>query len=176
MLRAFLLLALLPASGFAASLAESARVQVGLDEIVIGRKLGAAVSRLDCKDSAVQHTVRKCALKPAALASAKAVGNAVAKLTLVQHFQGEAVNMSVQFADGLSFAFLLDRYKSAIGSEPKIEYWADDDHLYASYIWVDEGSEVELTDTIKGAKFPGGVTVYVSSLTRNRPLSPDDAR
>jgi hypothetical protein len=169
------LLAVLAAPVRAASLAEAARVQVGLDEIVIGRTLGAALSRLDCKDSAVQHTVRKCALKPAALALARSLGNPVAKLSLVRHFQGEAVNMSVQYADGLSFDFVLSLYKTAIGSEPKIEYWADDGHLYASYIWVDEGSEVELTDTIKGSKLPGGVTVYVSSLTRNRPLSPDDA-
>lgn len=176
MLRALALLAVLAGPAAAAPVAQAARVSVGLESIVVGAKLGGAESRLDCKASKVQHTVRKCELKAAALPTATSLGNSVAKLTLNAHFQGDVVNMAVVYSPGLSFDFILGLYRNAIGGEPKVEYWADDDHLYASYIWVDGDAEVELTDTVKGAAPPGGVTAYVSSLTRNRALSPEDAR
>lgn len=168
------LLLALPASS--AKLAEAAKISLGLEALVVGQKAGAAQAKLSCKDSKVQRTVKKCEVKPEALASARSLGNALEKATLVEHFQGDVVSYSVVYAPGLSFSFVLGLYKSAIGEEPKIEYWADDDHLYASYIWVDGEAEVELTDALKGGKAPGGVTAYVASLTRNRPLSPDDAK
>jgi hypothetical protein len=174
-LAALALFASLAAQAFAAPVAQAARVNLGPDAVVVGQKLGAAASRLDCKASKVQHTVRKCELKAAELTTAGSLGNNIAKLTLNAHFQDDVVNMAVVYAPGLPFNFVLGLYKTAIGQEPKTEYWADDDHLYASYIWVDGDAEVELTDTIKGDKLPGGVTAYVSSLTRNRALSPDDA-
>jgi hypothetical protein len=174
MLGTLALIGALALPAHADSVARAARVKAGLAEIVVGGKIGAAESKLDCAPSKVQRTVKKCVVKSGELASTRSLGNGVAKVALNVHFQGDVVNLSVAYGPGLSFDFILGLYKAAIGSDPKVEYWADDDHLYASYIWVDGDAEVELTNTVKGEKAAGGVTAYVSSLTRNRALSPDD--
>jgi len=153
--------------------ARVARLRVGSSEIAVGVKAPADV--LACRSGRVQHTVRRCELAAAALAAARCLDHRVKAATLNVHFQGEVVNMSVEFEPGVGFDLLLGDLRAALGAEPRVEYWADDDHLYASYIWVDGDAEIEITKTVKGSAPEGGVRAYVSSLKGNRPLSPDDA-
>ncbi len=70
--------------------------------------------------------------------------------TLNVNFKGKVINMSLTFETGLGFDVLLNDYKAALAASPKIQYWADDAHLYASYIWIDGDTEVEISRTLKG--------------------------
>jgi hypothetical protein len=96
-------------------------------------------------------------------------------VSLNLHFQGQVINMSVEFASGNDVDGVLGQLTSAFGLPPKIQYWADDAHLYASYIWVDGEAEVEVTKVVKGDAGDGKVRMYVSSLLGGLPMSPDDA-
>ena len=156
--------------------AQAARLSVGPDELVVGQKTARADELLDCVKSEVQHTLRQCALKPSALPSSFSVGHRVQSAALTVNFKGEVVNMSVAFDAGLGFDVLLSDYKAALSASPKIQYWADDKHLYASYIWIDGDAEVEISRTLKGPAADGPVRVFVSSLSGNQDLSPEDAQ
>ncbi len=164
------LFACLPAS--AGTLAEEAAVSVAGGKIAAGAPVGSAREQLDCSASKVQSTISRCALKPASAPFSRILGRAVAAVTLNLHFQGDVVNMSVELS-GVAPDALLGELKSQLTGEPRVEYWADDEHLFASYIWVDGKTEVELTLAVKG---PAGKTIlYVSSLAGNRPPNPADA-
>jgi hypothetical protein len=118
--------------------------------------------------------VKRCSLKPDALSRATAFGRAVKSATLNLHFQGAVLNMSVEF-DAAPETLIADA-RAAFGRAPKVQYWADDAHLYEASIWIDEAdqAEVEIDRAIKGAK-DSGARVYLSSLAGGRPLHPDDA-
>jgi hypothetical protein len=167
---------LLPSFARAAGLAEAARLIVGQDSVAVGRIVGAAAGSLDCKTSAVQHTIQPCALKPAALPTAFSVGHRVQSVSLNVNYKGKVINMSVAYENGLGFDAILGDYKAALAASPKVQYWADDAHLYASYIWIDGETEVEISRVVKGAAQDGAVRVYVSSLAGNPDLNPDDSR
>ena len=104
------------------------------------------------------------------------VGRRVRSAILNLNFKGRVINMSLTFDAGLSFDVLLGDYKLALGSEPKIQYWADDKHLFASYVWIDGTTEVELSRVMKGQATDGPVRAYVSALSGNQELAPEDAR
>src|SRR5271154_1907174 len=106
MLRVLVLCAALALPARAEPVARAAAVKVGLAEIAVGGKIGAAQAKLECSPSKVQHTVKKCVVKTAELTSTKSLGNSVDKVTLNVHFEGDVVNMSVAYAPGLSFDFL----------------------------------------------------------------------
>ena len=95
-------------------------------------------------------------------------------VSLNVHFQGRIVNMSVEFSGASDVEAVLGQLKELFGAEPKIQYWADDAHLYASSIWVDGEAEVEVTRIVKGDAGDGKVRMYVSSLLGGLPISPDD--
>jgi hypothetical protein len=165
-----------PSSGWAlGSLAQSARLVVDSGPLIVGQMVEGAAEALDCRTSSVQHTVQPCALKPRALPSASSVGRRVQSASLTVNFKGRVVNMSLAFDAGLGFDALFSDYKTALGSSPKVQYWADDAHLYASYIWIDGETEVEISRTLKGSSEGGPVRVYISSLSGNPDLSPEDA-
>lgn len=170
----FALLASSPA--FAASpLAYEARVVVSGQNLVAGAANAAADASLDCAAPTVQRTIRRCKLSPAVAAFATCLGRRVDGVTLNIHFQGDLINMFVEFASGNGVDAVLGQLKSAFGKEPRIQYWADDSHLYASYIWIDGEAEVEVTKVVKGDAGDGKVRMYVSSLLAGRPLNPDDS-
>lgn len=154
-------------------MARSARVAIGPDQLVIGEKLASAAQYLDCAKSSVQHTIRKCTLKPAWIQAASSVGLRIEEATLNIHFQGDVINMAVEY--GASFDAVFNAYKAALPGTPKITYWADDGHLYASYIWIAGNTEVEITKTVKGSPGDGRTRVYIASISVERPLSPEDA-
>ncbi len=156
-------------------LAREARVLVSGESLSVGSSAGAARRSLDCAESTVQHTILRCQVPPAAVSFASSLGRGVESVTLNVHFQGRIINMSVEFASGNDVEAVLRQLQSALGAEPKVQYWADDAHLYASSIWVDGATEVEVTKTVKGAAGDGKVRMYVSSLLGGLPLSPDDA-
>jgi hypothetical protein len=169
------LLAANPARALAPS-AQAARLNVGADRFVVGGKTDNAGELLDCAKSEVQHTILQCSLKPAALTSASSVGRRVQGAALTLNFKGEIINMSLTFDAGLAFDVLLSDYKLALEASPKVQYWADDKHLFESYIWIDGATEVELTRPLKGPAQEGAVRVYISSLSGDQDLSPEDAR
>jgi hypothetical protein len=165
----------LPAA--ALDVAKNAAIKLGLDEIVIGKPIGKALAKLDCPESKGQKTIKRCTIGEKALKTATSQGNALEKVKINVHYQGESVNMAVIYASNLTFDFILGLYKTAMGEDPKVEYWSDDqDNLYGSYIWVDGDAEVEMTQTVVGTPGTGGVTVFVSSLKRGRPLNPADKK
>lgn len=155
-------------------LASAAKLSVGMSEFSAGRKAGKTEALFDCPPDGVQHTVLRCALKPEAAKNAFSFGKQVEEAKLNVHFEGDIVNMSVTYAASLDFDSLLSTYKSALSANPKVEYWADGARLYASYIWIDDKTEVEITRTLKGPVSDKRVTAYVASLSGNRPLSPQD--
>lgn len=166
---AILLALCLPA--FAGTLADEAAVSVAGTKLSAGAPAGKAREQLECAQSKVQRTVSRCSLKAASVSFAKSLGHPLASLTLNLHFKGEVVNMSFELT-GVAPDALVSELKAKLPGEPRVEYWADDEHLFASTIWVDGKTEVEFTRAVKG---PAGKTiVYVSSLTGNRPLNPDD--
>jgi hypothetical protein len=169
-------LSLLSSAAQAASLAPAARLNVGAESLVVGSKAAGAADFLDCAKSEVQHTILQCSLKRQAVPAAMSVGRRVQSAFLNLNFKGRVINMSLTFDAGLGFDVLLGDYELALGSEPKVQYWADDKHLYASYIWIDGNTEVELSRTLKGPSSDGPVRAYVSSLAGNQELSPEDAR
>lgn len=170
------MIAVAAAPCFAASpLAREARVTLSGESLQVGAADAAANARLACEPSAAQHTILRCKVAPAAVSFASCLGRRVDAVTLNLHFQGKIVNMSVEFAAGSDADAVLAQLKGALGSEPKLQYWADDAHLYASYIWVDGEAEIELTKTVKGPAGDGKTRLYVSSLLGGLPLSPDDA-
>jgi hypothetical protein len=166
----FLAVLLLSVSAYSAPLSKDAVVSVGGSNLEVGAPVGAAEKSLECVAGKVQKTVKRCSLKAADAPFAKSFSHTVAAVNANVHFQGDVVNMSVELS-GVSPSALLGELKIKLG-EPRVEYWADDEHLFASYIWVDGKTEVELTDTVKGGS--GKTILYVASLTGNRPLSPDD--
>jgi hypothetical protein len=173
---AFLLAALTASPCLAESpLARETRVVISGDSLAVGAADKAAEGRLDCAASTTQHTVLRCKVPGSVVPFAGSLGRSVDAVTLNVHFQGQVLNMSVEFSAGSDVEAVLGQLKSAFGREPKIQYWADDSHLYASYIWVDDEAEVEVTKTVKGAAGDGKVRMYVSSLLGGLPLSPDDA-
>lgn len=176
-MRLSILLAALAASpSFAASpLARAARLTVSGESVMVGVVDKAAQQRLECAPSTAQHTIIRCKIPAVAVSFASCLGRRVEGATLNVHFQGQPINMSVEFSAGTSVENLLSQLRTAFGLEPKIQYWADDAHLYASYIWVDGEAEIEVTKTLKGDAGDGKVQMYVSSLTGGLPLSPDDA-
>jgi hypothetical protein len=157
-------------------LAEAARLNVGSDRLIVGSVTERAAELLDCSKSEIQHTILQCSLKPKALPSAFSAGHRLQSASLTLNFKGRVVNMSLAFDAGLGFDVLLSDYKAAFAASPKIQYWADDKHLYASYIWIDSDTEIEISRTLKGPTEGGPVRVYVSSLSGNEDLSPEDAR
>ncbi|MDE2142140.1 MAG: hypothetical protein KGL74_10230 [Elusimicrobia bacterium] len=174
----FLFVAVLSASSPARaldSLSANARLNVGAAQLAVGRKTAAAGQLLDCATSAVQHTVSQCEVKKTLLPLSISLGHRVQSATVTVSYKGTVVNMSLAFDAGLGFDVLLSDCKTAFSAEPRIQYWADDQHLYASYIWVDGESEVEITRTLKGPATGGSVRVYVSSLAGNPDLNPEDA-
>lgn len=171
-----LLLVLLASPALAASpLAFEARVVVSGQNLVAGAANPAADSALDCAAPTVQRTIRRCKISPTAAAFATCLGRRVDGVTLNIHFEGDLVNMFVEFASGSGVDAVLAQLKSAFGREPSVQYWADDSHLYASYIWIDGVAEVEVTKVVKGDAGDGKVRMYVSSLLAGRPMSPDDS-
>jgi hypothetical protein len=174
---ALALLAAWPVSARAGgALAQAARLNLRSGALAVGFQAGAAEPALDCRDSTVQHTIRRCRLKAAEAGVATSLGHPVKNATLNLHFQGDVLNMSLEFERAIGFERLLADCTSAAGFAPKVQYWADDGHLYASYIWVDGDAELELARTIKGADDGSSLRVYLSSLSGGRPLSPQDAR
>jgi hypothetical protein len=172
---AFLLAALAASPCLAASpFAREARVTVSGEDLIIGVADKAAETQLDCAASAVQHTIRRCKLNASVASFAISLGRHVESVALTVHYQGEIVNMSVEFSAGNDVDDVLSQLKSAFGQEPRVQYWADDAHLFASYIWVDQETEVEVTKTVKGDAGDGKVRMYASSLLGGRPISPDD--
>jgi hypothetical protein len=157
------------------ALADAVAVTSAGRALVVGAANPAAETPLDCAADTVQHTVRRCRLKEAAAASASCLGRTLDGATFNIHFQGEIVNMSATFPSGTSPDDVLSQLRAVLGGRPKLEYWADDAHLYASYIWVDGETEVELTQTVKGDPGDGKARLYVSSLRGDRPLNPIDA-
>ncbi|MFI5346842.1 MAG: hypothetical protein ACHQ51_10750 [Elusimicrobiota bacterium] len=166
---------LFSAPAWAGPLASAARLNVGPEQLAVGRRSPGFAAILDCASSQVQHTILQCVLKPAVLPTTSSVGRRVQSASLTLNFKGDVVNMSVAYDPALSFDILMSDYKAALASDPKVQYWADDAHLYASYIWIDGETEVEITRTLKGPAAGGGVRVFVSSLSGNTELSPDDA-
>jgi len=172
---ALLLAALAASPGFAASpLAHEARVAVSGEDLVVGVADKAANLQLDCAASTVQHTIRRCKLNASVAPFASSLGRRIESPSFTVHFQGQIVNMSVQFASGTGVDEVLNQLKTAIGREPKVQYWADDAHLFASYIWVDQETEIEITKTVVGDAGDGKVRLYASSLLGGLPISPDD--
>jgi hypothetical protein len=165
----------LASTAWSGPLSGAARLNVGSQQFAVGRRSLGYASTLDCAASAVQHTILQCSLKPAVLPTASSVGRRVQSASLTLNFKGDVVNMSVAFDPALGFDVILSDYKAALASDPKVQYWADDAHLYASYIWIDGETEVEITRTLKGTSAGGSVRVFVSSLSGNTELSPDDA-
>jgi|GEM_PF-2848461 len=172
-----LLLAALAASPClaASTLAREARVTVSGEALTVGVADKSSRSQLDCVASTIQHTILRCQVPPAAVSFASSLGRRVDAVSLTLHFTGQIINMSVEFASGNDVDGVLGQLTAALGLPPKIQYWADDAHLYASYIWVDGEAEVEVTKTVKGGAGDGKVRMYVSSLLGGLPLSPDDA-
>jgi hypothetical protein len=170
-----LALILLAPAARAASLAPAAKLNIGAESLTVGSNAGSAADFLDCAKSEVQHTILPCSLKKTAVPAAMSVGRRVQSAFLNLNFKGEVINMSLTFDLGLGYDVLLGDYKQALGSSPKVQYWADDKHLYASYIWIDGETEVEISRVIKGAAPDGAVRVYVSRLAGNPDLSPEDA-
>ena len=169
----YLLTALASSPCLAASpLARGARITVSGQELVIGVADKTANLQLDCAPSTVQHTVRRCKLNAAVAPFADSLGRHADNVAFTVHFQGEIINMSIEFASSVDE--ILDRLKADFGQEPKIQYWADDAHLFASYIWVDQETEVEVTKTVKGDAGDGKTRMYVSSLLGGLPIHPDD--
>lgn len=154
-------------------LAKAVAVAAAGKALAAGAATPGELGLLDCAPNTVQHTILRCKLKAAELPFAACLGRALDGATFNVHFQGEIVNMSVEFASGASPADVLSQLRGLLGA-PKREYWADDAHLFASYIWVDGEAEVELTETVKGDAGDGKARLYVSSLTGGRPLSPQD--
>ncbi|MBI4054504.1 MAG: GIY-YIG nuclease family protein [Elusimicrobia bacterium] len=170
-------LVLLAASvqGFSAGLpARTVQVRIGNNFLIVGEANPGADRYLDCPESSVQHTIRRCQLKERWVSSASSLGHAIKKVTLNMHFQGTIVNMGIEYAPGVAADLLIHECKTLFAREPKIEYWADEAHLYASYIWIDEDTEVEISKTIRGGS-DGEAKLYVSNLSGNRPLHPKDA-
>ena len=172
---AVLLAALAASPSFAASpLAREARLTVSGESVMVGVADKAAERRLECAPSTAQHTIIRCKVPAASVTFASCLGRRIDGATLNIHFQGQPINMSVEFSAGTSVEDVLSQLRTALGLEPKIQYWADDAHLYASYIWVDGEAEIAVTKTLKGNAGDGKVRLYVSSLTGGLPLSPDD--
>jgi hypothetical protein len=163
-----------PSSAWCAGLATAARLNIGSESLVVGQKTTVADQLLDCKLSKVQHTIRQCVLKPALAASTWSAGHRVKGASVTLNFQGDVINMSVEYEPGLGADVLIADYSTAIGANPKTQYWADEDHLYASSIWIDADTEVEISRAIKGAS-DGSARAFVSRLSGNPLLSPDDA-
>jgi hypothetical protein len=171
------LLTLLAASPCLAEspLAREARVTVSGESLTVGTADKSFQRRLDCAASTAQHTILRCKVPAAAVLLASSLGRRVDDVSLNLHFQGRIINMAVEFSAGNDVQAVTDQLKAAFGLEPKVQYWADDAHLYASYIWVDGEAEVEVTKTVKGAAGDGKVRMYVSSLLGGLPISPDDS-
>ena len=156
-------------------LARAARVTVSGEALTVGVADKASQRQLDCAASTAQHTILRCKVPAAAVSFAGALGRRVDGVSLNLHYQGRILNMSVAFSADSGVESVLGQLKTEFGREPKVQYWADDAHLYASYIWVDEEAEVEVTKIAKGGDGDGKVRMYVSSLLGGLPLSPDDA-
>lgn len=156
------------------SLAQAARFDVGQYELIVGGKIGNAEKTLNCLPEKIQHTIRQCHLKKEALSRALFMDAPIEKMNLSLHFQGDIVNMSIEYGADTSFDSLLETYKEKIYPNPKVDYWTDGDHLYASYIWIDSTTEIELSRMIKGTSDSAPIRAYVSDLTGNRPLNPED--
>lgn len=158
----------------ASPLARAASVALSGESFAVGAGGPEAVKRLDCAPSTVQRTILRCKVPAAAASFAACLGWRIDSAALNVHYQGRVLNMSVEFADSGADA-LLSQLRGVIGSAPKVQYWADDAHLYASYIWVDGEAEIEVTKTLKGPVGDGKTRLYVSSLSGDLPLNPDDA-
>lgn len=174
-MRTALLAALLSAAPAAAEpVALAARLDVGGLSVVVGRPAGEAMRYFDCPASAAQCTVLRCRLTPEGAAAASALGFPVAGATLNVHFQGDVQNMAIDFG-GLDAGALLARLRSALAPrEPTLQHWADDERLYESSIWVEDGAEAEVTRTLRGEGGAGGARLYASSLAGGRPVCPGD--
>ncbi|HVC09765.1 MAG TPA: hypothetical protein VNH15_07500 [Elusimicrobiota bacterium] len=159
----------------AGTLAYAARVVTPGGALEVGAADKAADAELDCARSAVQRTILRCALPGSLVSQAAVLGRRVKSVTLNVHFQGEILDMSVAFADGSGAESVIGQLESEISKKPVVQYWADDSHLFASTIWVDGKTEIEVTRTIKGAADEGGARMYVSSLLGGLPLNPADA-
>jgi len=159
----------------AGALARAARVVIPGGVLEVGAADKAADAELDCAHSAVQHTILRCTLPDSLISQAVVLGRRVKSVTLNVHFQGEILDMSVAFADGSGAESIIGELKSQLSKKPIVQYWADDSHLYASTIWVDGKTEIEVTRTVKGAQDQDGARMYVSSLLGGLPLNPADA-
>lgn len=158
-------------------MARAARLVLGPDAFAAGARAaaGSIDKYLDCASSSVQKTVRRCQLKPTSAAFARHFGRKVEGATMNVHYQGDVVNMFVEYAAGVSFEQVYGDVKSELGPETKFEAWADDARLYQDLIWIssDQLAEVSISRTVKGA--PGGKTrIFVSSIKGSRPIHPDD--
>jgi hypothetical protein len=154
--------------------ARAARVTISGEPLTVGAANRAAERFLNCSASAVQHTIRSCKSVAPEGAFASSLGRRVDGVTLNLHFQGKIVNMSIEFAAGNDADAVLSQLKKELGEEPKVQYWADPAHLFASYIWVDGKTEIEVTKTVKGDAGDGKVRMYVSTLLGGLPINPED--
>ncbi len=156
-------------------LAQIGRVTVSGESLMVGAADPAAAKQLECATSSVQRTIVKCKVPAPVISFTTCLGRHVDSVLLNNHFSGQIINMSVEFSADNNVDSLLTQLQATIGQQPKIQYWADDVHLYASYIWVDGVAEIEVTKTVKGATGDGKVRLYTSSLLGGLPLNPDDA-
>ncbi|MFI5361410.1 MAG: hypothetical protein ACHQ49_05530 [Elusimicrobiota bacterium] len=171
---ALLLATLAVSPSFAASpFALAARLTLSGEDLAVGAADKAANGRLDCAAGTVQRTVLRCKPNAAVTPFASCLGRRVESAAVTLHFQGEVVNMSVEFSAGNGVDDVLNQLRSTLGAEPKVQYWADDAYLFASYIWVDQETEIEVTKTLKGSG-DGKVRLYASTLLGGLPLSTDD--
>jgi hypothetical protein len=174
-MRALLLSLALAAPCRAASpYAKAAQVKLGAAAITIGADASKSAAHLECGESKVQKTIRRCKLAEASRPFAAFLGRSVEAVTATLHWQGEAVNMSIELGKDSDVDAVLAQLEGLLGKKPGVQYWADDAHLFASYIWVDGETEVELTKTVKGDKGDGKVRLYVASIVGGRPAHPDD--
>lgn len=176
-MRLYLALAIFLLPGLARGadyLAYAAKLSVGMSEFSVGHKAGKTEKLFDFPPDGIQHTVARCALKPEAAKNAFSFGNQVEEARMNVHFQGDIINMSITYAASVDFAALLKAMNASLSSPTKTEYWTDGAHLYESSIWIDEKTEIEISRAIKGAVSDKRVTVFISSLSGNRPLSPED--
>ena len=158
----------------AGRLAYAARVLIPGGVLEVGVADKAADARLDCANSSVQHTILRCTLPQPLASQASSLGRSVQSVTLNLHYQGEILDMSIAFANAGADG-VIRQLESDLGKKPVVQYWADSSHLYASSIWVDGKTEVEVSRTVKGSSDGGGARLYVSTLLGGLPLNPADA-
>ncbi|MDE1977517.1 MAG: hypothetical protein KGI84_09715 [Elusimicrobia bacterium] len=158
----------------AGRLAYAARVLIPGGVLEVGVADKTADARLDCANSSIQHTILRCTLPQSLVSQASSLGRSVQSVTLNLHYQGKILDMSIQFANAGANE-VIRQLESELGEKPVVQYWADSSHLYASSIWVDGKTEVEVSRTIKGSDDGSGARLYVSTLLGGLPLNPADA-